>query len=205
MIHRLLLGLLLSLLLPAAMAAGDDPAALQAVLERHLQDDVAFWADEPRLLQLLRDQNQRNAALTAAELAALDARWQAELDSDATPLADVLFSRFASKYFAEVVLRVGGAYTQVLALDLRGIVVAANDQFDRLWLQDEPCVALLAQNPLAPWVQDVRPQAGRPVRVAMPLDDPDTGARIGTLLLELDVSRLPAPTLVAPPPDAPAP
>ena len=115
--------LLLLALLSIVAARADD--SLQSVLDNHLRSDVAYWLDEPRLFTLLRDNNQRNAALSSDEIGALEARWQQEIVADDGELSEHMLSRFASKYLAEVSLRMDGAYGRVIALDNRGLVAAA--------------------------------------------------------------------------------
>lgn len=180
--------LLLLALLSIVVARADD--SLQSVLDNHLRSDVAYWLDEPRLFTLLRDNNQRNAALSSDEIGALEARWQQEIVADDGELSEHMLSRFASKYLAEVSLRMDGAYGRVFALDNRGLVAAASVLPENYWLGDDTCVTTLAQRSDAPWAQDRQPAAGVYTRVALPVKDPATGERLGTLLLEVNVARL---------------
>lgn len=186
-LRRLCLVLLcgLSCGLSALAFAGD----LQSTLDRHLRADVAYWLQEPRLTALLRDANQ--AAPTDDEIAALAARWREELAGDGGELSDRIASRFVSKYLAEVALRLDGAYGPLVVLDNRNMVVAASELPDELLLGDDRCVRMLAARADAAWVQDRKPATGAFTRIARPLFDAD-GSRIGTLLLDIDVSRLPA-------------
>lgn len=183
---RILFALLLAWVSGVAVAAD----TLQATLERHLRDDVGWWLDEPRLQALLRDNSARNAALDADAIADLERRWQAELDLDDGELTGHVMTRFASKYLAEVVLRMDGAYRNAVVLDARGLVAAAAELPGRMYLGDEPVVAALAGPTPPPWAQGSRPVAGNGTPVALPLVDPDSGARIGTLLVEVDAARL---------------
>ncbi len=180
--------LLLLALLSIVAARADDN--LQSVLDNHLRSDVAYWLAEPRLFALLRDNNQRTAALSSDEVGALEARWQQEVLADDGELSEHMLSRFASKYLAEVSLRMDGAYGRVIALDNRGLVAAASDLTDHYWLGGDICVGMLAQRGDAPWAQDRQPATGGYTCVAMPVQDPATGERLGTLLLDVDVARL---------------
>lgn len=183
--------LFLLLVIALATAAGARAAdALQAQLDRHVREDVAYWVDEPRLLALLRDKSEERGGLAAEVVAELDARWQEELDAGNGELTDHVLSRFGSKYLAEVALRMDGAYGNVVVLDNRGLVVAASELPDHIFLGDDPVVSTLASRADAEWVQDRAPEAGVLSRVALPLADPETQARIGTLLLDVDVSRV---------------
>lgn len=183
---RILL-LLVALVVAVAARAGDD---LESVLDRHLRADVAYWVDEPRLVALVRDNNTRNATLGDDEVRTLDSRWQAELDAGDGELTGHVMSRFASQYLAEVALRMDGAYASLVVLDNRGLVAAASDLPAHYFLGDDNCVAALASHADAPWTQDRMPATGALTRVAVPLKDPQTAARIGTLLLDVDVARL---------------
>lgn len=180
---RVLLALLV--MCTSLSAFADD--ALQAVLERHLREDVAWWLDEPRMATLLRDNSARNAALDADAIAAFEQRWQAELEQGDGELTGHVMSRFASKYLAEVVLRMDGAYGNLVALDARGLVAAAAELPERSYLGDDRLVQALDG---APWLLEGRVAAGAFTRVAMPVEDPQSGARIGTLLLEVDAAKL---------------
>lgn len=173
----------------AAVAARADES-LPLVLEQHLRADVAYWVAEPRLFELLRENNRRNSGLSDAEVARLEARWQSELDVGSGTLTNHMMSRFASKYFAEVALRMDGAYGHIVALDNRGLAAAASDMTEHYGLAGDALLARLADKQDAAWVFEPRPEADRFTRVALPLKDPNTGARVGTLLLTVDVSRL---------------
>ncbi|MFZ5724113.1 MAG: hypothetical protein ACOY33_10700 [Pseudomonadota bacterium] len=173
----------------SGMAVAAD--GLQAVLDRHVRTDVAYWLEEPRLTALLRETSRRNAGLDEAALGSLDARWQAELAGEGGELSDYVASRFASNYLAEVALRLDGAYGPLLLLDTRGLVTAASELPERMLFTGDRCMTMLASRADAAWVQDRRPVTGAYTRVALPVRDTD-GTRIGTLLFDVDVSRLPA-------------
>lgn len=170
---------------PAAVLADD----LQTLLDRHLREEVPYWLDEPRLLTLLGEASKRNETLDAAAISALDARWQAELAGNGGELSDHVASRFGSKYLAEVALRLDGVYGPILALDNRGLVIAASELPEQMVFAGDVCVSRLAQRADAAWVQDRKPATGLFTRVALPVRD-DAGARIGTLLFDVDVARL---------------
>lgn len=184
-----LLGLLLA---SCATDAAEAPAVdLQARLEQHLREEVQVWTAEPRMWQLLRELNARNAAATDAQLRRLEAQWQEEsaAESGETRMIDTVSSRFASNYLAEVVLRLGAAYRRIVLLERHDLVAAASEPPERYRLADEPVVATLRERPASPWVQDRRPAPGRSVRVALPLREDD--AILGVLLLDIDVAKLP--------------
>lgn len=180
---------LLALLLCCATASACAADSLQAVLERHLGEDVAWWLDEPRMAILLRDNSARNAALDADAIAALEQRWQAELEQGDGELTGHVMSRFASKYLAEVALRMDGAYGNLVALDARGLVAAAADLPERLYFGGDRLVQAL-DGTTAPWVLEGRVASGVFTHVAMPVADPQSGTRIGTLLLDIDAAKL---------------
>lgn len=185
---------LLLLLSWSAPAIAVSSADLQSVLDRHLRDDVSYWLEEPRLAELLRDVNRQSEVLDTAALATLDQRWRAEHASAGGEITDRVASRFVSNYLAEVALRLDGAYGMLIVLDNRGLVAAASDLPDHVDFSAEPCLQMLAKYPEAKWVQDRPPATGRWTRVAVPLRATD-GARIGTLLFDIDVARLPAGSL----------
>lgn len=167
--------------------AGD----LQSTLDRHLRADVAYWLQEPRLLALLRDANRSGVELDDAAVERMAVRWREELAGEGGELSDRVASRFVSNYLAEVALRLDGAYGPLIVLDNRDMVVAASELPDELLLGDDRCVRKLAERADAAWVQDRKPATGTFTHIARPLLDAD-GSRIGTLLLDVDVSRLPA-------------
>lgn len=183
----------LVLLLCCGLLGGWSPVALaddlQALLDQHLREEVPYWLDEPRLTALLAETSKRNAALDAAQLEALDARWQQEMAADGGELSDHVESRFGSKYLAEVALRVDGLYGPILALDNRGLVAAASELPAQMAFAGDVCVSRLEQRPDAPWVQDRKAAVGTFTRVALPVLDA-TGARVGTLLFAIDAARL---------------
>lgn len=179
----------------APVATGTGGAAVvaeapQALLERHLAEEVPYWLDEPRLHDWLRERNGETAVLDDQSIADMAVRWGGELDAGSGPLTDRIASRFASKYLAEVVLRADGAYREAIVLDLRNLVAAAGELPEQVSHVGDSLVEKLAADPDAPWVQDVPATASGTLRVALPLDDPDNGQRSGTLLLVIDMARL---------------
>ncbi|MFZ5755379.1 MAG: hypothetical protein ACOY3X_00580 [Pseudomonadota bacterium] len=178
-----------------ALSAAAPAADLQATLDGHLREAVGYWLDEPRLLELLRDASRKSAELTGEEIAGMAQRWQAEMagaemTGEGGELSDVVASRFGSKYLAEVALRLDGAYGTILALDNRGLVAAASELPEQMDLAGDVCVSRLLTHANAAWVQDRKPAEGRYTRVAMPVRG-ESGERIGMLLIDIDVARLP--------------
>ncbi len=169
---------------------GASALSLQDSLAEHLQNDVAYWLDEPRVLALLRDDKRVDAGWDAPTLAAMEARWRTEMAGDGGELTDRIAARFASKYLAEVALRLDGAYGPLLLLDKRGVVVAASELPDDMNQSSDRCLQLLDAHPDRPWVQDHRPTTGHWTHVAWPVTDGE-GVRLGTLVFDIDVSRLP--------------
>jgi len=171
---------------PAPLAA----APLPGTIATHIDTEVARWLDEPRLYALLRESNERTAELDEPALAALEPRWQAELDSGSGVLGDRVASRFASKYFAEVVLRMDGAYRNVVAIDNQGVVVAACELPDHYLYSDMPAVQALADDPALTAQVDETLQDEKFTRVVLPVDDREGDVRLGYVWLEIDASQL---------------
>lgn len=182
--------LLLSAGVALVASAGSVVEVLPPALEKHLDEDVPYWLNEPRLHARLRESNAASAVLDEAALAALEKRWQAEMDAGAGDLGNRVASRFPSKYFAEVLLRMDGAYRQIVAVDNRGVLVAASELPDRYRFDDQPLLRALATQPGAKWLRDETLPAGSVWRFAFPVVDPLNGERLGSVLLEIDASRL---------------
>lgn len=175
------------LVLTAGPVLAADSAAL---LEKHLRNDVPYWLAEPRLLGLLRDSNDKSAALDDAALAALEARWQAELEAGSGALGNRVATRFASKYLDEVVLRMDGAYGLLILIDKRGVLVAASETPEHYRYDELPVLRALDADVSLQWLRDEASAKGRLLRFAMPVVDAADGARLGSVLLEIDAERL---------------
>ena len=155
------------------------------MLELFMQHDVTKWATDPRLIDALRAQNERTAALSQADIDALDEAWIGGNPSDPL-IADVLNSPVADFLRMEVEAFYG-AVTEIILMDARGLNVAISHLTSDYWQGDEAKYQeTFSKGTGTIFVDGMEVDASTGQyqgQVSMTISDPETGAPLGALTL----------------------
>jgi hypothetical protein len=106
----------------------------QAAAEKIIKEKISVWLNSPEVINAIKMQNEKNAALTDAEITALDEKWKA---GDAT-LLDSVLKNALSAYLKDIVAKGGGLYTEIFVMDSKGLNVGQSDKTSDYWQGDEP-------------------------------------------------------------------
>lgn len=156
--------------------------------------DIAAFASNPILIDAINAQNALSSGYDQAKIDELDKQWRAEVGATSKPLIDATLSNAASKYLAEVQAESQGKYTEIFAMDAKGLNVAQSTLTSDYWQGDEDkFTASFGAGAGAVHVgeieQDESTQAFQS-QVSVPITDPATGALIGAITVGVDVSML---------------
>lgn len=123
------------MLLSAAPAAAEE--AYVAPVKAFIEENVRPWLSDPALVDAVKAQNAANAALTQADVDALDQKWRAETESDAKPMIDGVLASPLSAFLKSKQEASGDLITEVFVTDNKGLNVGQSDVTSDYWQGDE--------------------------------------------------------------------
>jgi hypothetical protein len=180
----------LALVLAGPAHADEFTAPLTALAK----GEIKAFASDPTLIAAIVAQNAVTAGYDQAKIDALDAQWRAEVSAASKPLIDATLANAASQYLKGVQDAAGGKYTEIFAMDAKGLNVGQSTLTSDYWQGDEDKFTQSfgagadAVN-LGEVEQDESTQIFQS-QVSVPITDPATGALIGAITVGVDVSAL---------------
>ena len=156
--------------------------------------EIKAIASDPALVAAVIAQNAVTAGYDQAKIDALDAQWKAEVSAASKPLIDATLANAASQYLKGVQDASGGKYTEIFAMDAKGLNVGQSTLTSDYWQGDEDKftksfgVGADGVN-LGEVEQDESTQIFQS-QVSVAITDPATGAPIGAITVGVDVSAL---------------
>ncbi len=176
--------------LPATGFANEFAPAMESYLDRN----VMPWATNPVLLDALRAQNAANAAVDQARIDELDAAWQGEIGTGATPTIDPILSNAAADFLRQQVEASGGAMTEVILMDSHGLNVAVSHVTSDMWQGDEEkFTQTYAAGPDGRHFGEIEKDesTGRyQSQISFTVVDPDSGEPLGAMTVAVDAESL---------------
>lgn len=132
---RLLAALLLcATALPAFATDATDPTAKARA---YATTTVREWTANPVIVAAILEQNTRHAALTQADINALDAAWMGELGKAVQPTVDSIVKTAPSDLLRKHVEDAAGMVTEIFVMDALGLNVASSGITSDFWQGDE--------------------------------------------------------------------
>ncbi|HYC04925.1 MAG TPA: hypothetical protein VED40_16660 [Azospirillaceae bacterium] len=190
LLATLLLGgaLLASAVASAPAAAADDGARLFA------EKEIAPWLKDPALIDGIKEQNRRNAALTQAEIEALDKRWTAELGQKDQPTIKAVATSSVSKLVMTKLEQAKGLYTEIIVMDAKGLNVGMTSATSDYWQGDEAkWKETFAKGPGAVHADAPRRDESTLMaqrQISLTVVDPADGKPIGAVTVAVDADKL---------------
>lgn len=177
-----------------AMAGVAGASEYDAALEALAEETIAPIVADPALIAAIKAQNAEHAALTQAEIDALDTDWRAQVGASPAPLIDAVSAKPASVQLAAVRDESEGLFTEIFAMDDKGLNVAVSDVTSDYWQGDE-----------AKWRESFGVGAGGvhigdgeldestqtyQAQVSVAVVDPETNAPIGAVTFGVNVEMI---------------
>lgn len=187
----------------AALVIGASALAVVAVqaqdeftapLTELAKGEIAAFASDPVLIDAITAQNAVTSAYDQAKIDALDAQWRAEVGAASKPLIDATLGNGASQYLAGVQEASAGKYTEIFAMDAKGLNVAQSTLTSDYWQGDEDkFTQSFGAGADAVHIGEIEQDESTQIfqsQVSVPITDPATGAVIGAITVGVDVSML---------------
>ncbi|HEU0222025.1 MAG TPA: hypothetical protein VFR34_07430 [Paracoccaceae bacterium] len=172
----------------AQESAKDYAEEVQAVVEQELQ----AWIADPVIIYAIREANETNAALTAEDVARLDAQWIAE-EGEGDMIGDLL-DRQASVLMRDRRKLSQGIITEIILMDAYGLNVAISDPTTDYFQGDEAkWQETYLKGPGAIFVDDIKFDESTGLvqtQVSMSVTDPETGEAIGAVTFGINLEVL---------------
>jgi len=187
---KLPLAILCLALSATAASAGDGDAHARAFLDAHIRP----WAEDPVIVEAIKAQNQRNTAITDADIQKLDQEWRAEVGAASQPVLDPVLKNPVADFLRARQADSGGAITEAFVMDNHGLNVAATDALSDYWQGDED--KFQKTYPLgadAVHISEVElddSSQSYQQQISIPITDPASGQPIGALTVGVDAEKL---------------
>ncbi len=94
-------------------------------------------AQNPELVAAIEAQNAETGGYDQAKIDSLDTQWRAEVDASSKPLIDAVLSNDASQYLMRVQEESEGLFTEIFAMDGKGLNVGQSGVTSDYWQGDE--------------------------------------------------------------------
>ena len=178
----------------ALMVAPQAQDEFTAPLTELARGEIAAFASDPILISAIIEQNAASSAYDQARIDALDTQWRAEVGAASKPLIDATLSNAASQYLAGVQAASAGKYTEIFAMDAKGLNVAQSTLTSDYWQGDEDkFTASFGAGADAVHIGEIEQDESTQIfqsQVSVPITDPATGQLIGAITVGVDVSML---------------
>lgn len=94
-------------------------------------------ANDPALVKEIMAQNGHTGSFDQGKIDSLDKQWRAEVNASDKPLIDRTLANSASKYLAGVQEKSEGLFTEIFAMDAKGLNVGQSSVTSDYWQGDE--------------------------------------------------------------------
>ena len=181
-----------TLALAAAMVVGAASAhaanPYEAKANELAKGEIAGWLKTPVVIDAVKAQNAKNAALTEADIKALDAKWAAGDKGTIDPVLNNPLSQYLKKVQADS----KGKYLEIFVTDNKGVNVGQSDKTSDIWQGDEPkFTEVFPKGASAIHLSDVKQDESTQafvMQISVPVVD--GGANIGTVTASVDAEML---------------
>ncbi|SFG14237.1 hypothetical protein SAMN04488020_101295 [Palleronia marisminoris] len=138
--------------------------------------------------------NAAHGELSEYELIALDRMWRREVGEDDQPTIEAVISGPGTERLRAMMERGGGALTEIIVMDKRGMNAAVSSVTSDFWQGDEDkFLRTFSQSPDALHIEDLEldESTGRfQIQVSRTLVDPVTGTSVGAVTFGFDAAVL---------------
>jgi hypothetical protein len=136
MTQKWMIGALCALSFSLAPAALAEEAYVQPVKD-YLASNVKKWVNDPTIIEAVKAQNAKNAALKQADIDTLDKQWRGEVEADSHPLIDSVLNNATSDLLKAKQQASDGTITEIFVMDDKGLNVGQSSVTSDYWQGDE--------------------------------------------------------------------
>ena len=179
-----------ALALPVLTSAGPHDKKVRDLLG----SDVSAWINDPVVINTIKRQNSRHAALTAGEIDKLDKQWRRERKSNERPLIDRVLNNKLSLFLKNVADNSNGLYAEIFVMDNKGLNVGQNNLTSDYWQGDEDkWQKTYLAGPDSVYIDAIEYDESAKrfqIQVSAPIVDPATKTNIGAVTIGLAMRKL---------------
>jgi hypothetical protein len=163
-------------------------------VKKYVAAKVMPWLGDKTIIDAIKAQNVKNAALTESDILKLDKEWRAQVDAPSKPLIDSVMKNQLSAFLSAKEAASNGLVTEIFVMDDKGLNVGQSDITSDYWQGDEAKWQKTFQvRPDAVFVDKVEKDESTQqlqVQVSISIKDPETGKVIGAITIGLNVDQL---------------
>lgn len=162
-------------------------------IKNALPEIMANIVDD-ELVKALRESNKKRDGMTQADIDALEATWQKEIDESSRPLIDSVVNNSLAARMRKVAEENSPLITEIGVIDAQGLSIAQSSANSDIWQGEEvkftktfnvgPDAIFVDEVEFDGSTQSMQSQANFTVR------DPDTGEAIGAVTVGINVDAL---------------
>lgn len=182
--------LLCSACLSTPALADQHEAPIKELVETQLKAAL----NDPAVVAAIKAQNEENAALSQADVDALDQKWRSEVEAGGGAMVDETLSSELSGYLKKVKDDQQGALTELFVMDAKGLNVGQSDPTSDYWQGDEAkWQKTFSAGPDAVFVDEVEQDESTQQlqsQASFTISDPETGEPIGAATAGINLDML---------------
>lgn len=186
--------ILLSILACGAFTFGARAVDITEPVNNLVQSNISKWVADPALIEAIKAQNAKHAALTQADIDKMDGEWKAETSAAAKPMIDEVLGNSASAFLKKVKEENKGLFTEIFIMDSKGLNVGQSDVTSDYWQGDEAKFKeSFNKGAGALFIDKVEQDESTQhlqSQVSMTIVDPATNQPIGAATIGIDVDLL---------------
>lgn len=187
---KLLQGAVLLILLVPVLSSADQLTPEQI---KQVQEKVTPLLSEAVLVDAIKKQNAKHATLSQADIDRLDKQWREEVKTQNGPLTSHVIDNDLSIFLSK--LKKGDkVYTEIFAMDNRGLNVGLSDVTSDYWQGDEPKWAKTflvgADSIYADQIKYDESSQQNQAQISFTVADPATKKAIGAVTVGINVKSL---------------
>ncbi|WP_321389430.1 hypothetical protein [Emcibacter sp.] len=160
----------------------------------HVQEEAMSWINNDMLISGIKAQNAQNASIGQANIDAKDKEWRAEVKNGGGAMTSAVLANGVSGYLKGIRDNSQGLYTEIFAMDNKGLNVGQSDLTSDYWQGDE-----------AKWQKTFQAGAGAihvsdvefdessqtyQIQVSVAISDPASGEVVGAITIGINAEML---------------
>jgi hypothetical protein len=178
----------------AAIAFTAQANEFEGPLKQLAQNEIRAMVSNPAVVDAVKAQNAKNAALDEGKIKELDQTWRAETSAAAKPMITAVLGNSLSGYLKSQKEAGQGLYTEIFVMDNKGLNVGQSDVTSDYWQGDEAKWQKTYQvGADAVHISDVEQDESTQTfqsQVSVPVVDPASKEVIGAVTVGVNVEML---------------
>ena len=163
-------------------------------VKKYLAANVVPWLNDTIVIEALKAQNTKHAALAEADILKLDKEWRAQVDAPSKSLIESVAKNPLSAFLSTKKMESKGLLTEIFVMDDKGLNAGQSDVTSDYWQGDEAkWQKTFKAGADAVFVDKVEKDESTQqlqVQVSVSIKDPETGKVIGAVTLGINVDQL---------------